>query len=95
MDRRQLRRTLNVHVPFLSFDDAKMTCDKFFMNSIVGPFDDFADWEDFYSIGNRNPAVARHCTFENVSTEEGTFNFWAQEVTGHRKSLLSALSQED
>ena len=25
-------------VPFLSFDLAKMTCDKFFMNSIVGPF---------------------------------------------------------
>ena len=27
-----------MHVPFLSFDDAKMTCDKFFMNSMVGPF---------------------------------------------------------
>ena len=25
-------------VPFLSFDEAKMTCDKFFMNSMVGPF---------------------------------------------------------
>ena len=24
---------------------------------------------------------------EIVSTEEGTFNFWAQEVTEHRKSL--------
>ena len=37
-DWRHLRRTLNVAVPFLSFDLAKMTCDKFFMNSIVGPF---------------------------------------------------------
>ena len=35
---RQTRRTLNVPVPFLSFELAKMTCDKFFMNSIVGPF---------------------------------------------------------
>ena len=59
--KKQSRRTVNVHIPFLTFDLAKMTCDKYFMNSIVGPFDDFADWEDFYSIGNRNPAVARHC----------------------------------
>ena len=28
-----------------------------------------------------------HCTLEIVSTEEGTFNFWAQEVTEHRKYL--------
>ena len=27
-----------------------------------------------------------HCTPEIVSTEEGTFNFWAQELTEHRKS---------
>ena len=32
------RRTLNIHVPFLSFDLAKMACDKYAMNSMVGPF---------------------------------------------------------
>ena len=29
-----------------------------------------------------------HCTFEIVSTEEGTFNFWALEVTELRESSL-------
>ena len=32
------RRTVNIHVPFLSFDLAKMACDKYAMNSIIGPF---------------------------------------------------------
>jgi hypothetical protein len=31
-------RTVNIHVPFLSFDLAKMACDKYAMNSIIGPF---------------------------------------------------------
>ena len=30
--------------------------------------------------------VAAHCTIEILYTEEGTFNFWAQEVTEQRKS---------
>ena len=29
-----------------------------------------------------------HCTFEIVSTEVGTFNFWALEVTDLRESSL-------
>ena len=35
---RREKRTLNIHVPFLSFDLAKMACDKYAMNSMVGPF---------------------------------------------------------
>ena len=31
-------------------------------------------------------AESHHCTIEIISTQEGTFNFWAQEVTEHRKS---------
>ena len=31
------------------------------------------------------PFHQHQCTLEIVSTEEGTFNFWAQEVTEHRK----------
>jgi len=36
--RRKGRRTLNIPVPFLSFDLAKMSCDKYSLNSMVGPF---------------------------------------------------------
>jgi hypothetical protein len=32
------QRTVNIHVPFLTFDLAKMACDKYAMNSIIGPF---------------------------------------------------------
>ena len=37
--RRKLGRTLNIHVPFLSWFDAKRACDKFHVGSIVGPFE--------------------------------------------------------
>ena len=37
--RRNVRNTLNVHVPFLSFSDAKKACDKFSLGSMVGPFE--------------------------------------------------------
>ena len=36
--RKNNRRTLNLHVPFLSFYDAQKACDKYSTGTIVGPF---------------------------------------------------------
>ena len=69
------RRTLNLHVPFLSFYSAKMACDKYSMNTMVGPFQvsvnnciksaslsqEMSDLGDFYNITTANPAVLKHC----------------------------------
>ena len=43
--RQHTRRTLNVHVPFLSFDLAKMACDKYLVGSMVGPFEVKQQWD--------------------------------------------------
>ena len=39
---RKSRRTLAIHVPFLTFESARMACDKYRVGSMVGPFK--VDW---------------------------------------------------
>lgn len=56
------RITLYVHAPFLNFRDAKEACDKFYFNSIIGPFTDIKkDWIYFHLEANENAAVKKYC----------------------------------
>ena len=51
----------SIPIPFLSWFEAKRTCDKFLINSMAGPFQDFADWRDLYDKLNKSPAMLTEC----------------------------------
>ena len=68
---------MSIPIPYLSWFDAKRTCDKFvecnyynydypllprfLANSMLGPLEDYDDWLDFYTLQKDSPAMLREC----------------------------------
>ena len=51
----------SIPIPFLSWYEAKRTCDKFLINSMAGPFRDFSDWAALHEELNQSPAMLSQC----------------------------------
>ena len=53
--------TCSIPIPFLSWHEARRTCDKFLINSMAGPFMEFSDWADLHEELNQSPAMLSQC----------------------------------
>ena len=46
---------------YLSWHEAKRTCDKFLPNSMLGPLEDYQEWKNFYDYQKKSKAMLKEC----------------------------------
>ena len=72
--------TCSIPIPFLSWHEARRTCDKFLINSMAGPFSEFSDWAELHEQLNQSPAMLAQCE------SGGRYLHWL----GYRSDLSSS-----
>ena len=50
-----------IPVQYLSWHAARRACDKFLPNSMLGPLDEYQDWEHFYDFQKKSNAMLKEC----------------------------------
>ena len=50
-----------IPVQYLSWHEARRTCDKFQPNSMLGPLEDYQDWKHFYDYQKKSNAMLKEC----------------------------------
>ena len=74
--------TRSIPIPFLSWYEARRTCDKFLINSMAGPFTEFSDWAELHGELNQSPAMLSQCE------SGGRYLHWLGYRSGHYQFLL-------
>ena len=50
-----------IPVQYLSWHAARRACDKFLPNSMLGPLDEYQDWEHFHNFQKKSNAMLKEC----------------------------------